>query len=172
MELSKMFLWASLALTTTALPRAEGVNGDGIAEKKDNSAVRFTISEDGIPIIVNPVFAMATLSTQPASALHLNTTDPATLESILPAPKSTTRAHGNENNDGAFGPRNGLFHNPCDTARCGDGTTCIVAQGRPKCVSGATCGPAVCGRGTVCCNHSCGICTPPDGFCIQMLCGS
>ena len=32
------------------------------------------------------------------------------------------------------------------------------------------CGPTTCREGTVCCNASCGICTPPDGVCIQLAC--
>ena len=33
------------------------------------------------------------------------------------------------------------------------------------------CGGSTCTGGTVCCNASCGICTPPGGFCIQIVCG-
>jgi hypothetical protein len=33
-----------------------------------------------------------------------------------------------------------------------------------------TCGSNVCDAGMVCCNESCGICTPPDGVCIQIAC--
>lgn len=32
------------------------------------------------------------------------------------------------------------------------------------------CGPNTCAAGQVCCNASCGICTPPDGVCIQIAC--
>lgn len=32
------------------------------------------------------------------------------------------------------------------------------------------CGTAVCGAGQVCCNASCGICTAPGDFCIQLAC--
>lgn len=35
---------------------------------------------------------------------------------------------------------------------------------------GAACGRTVCPAGQVCCNASCGICTPPGGACIQMAC--
>jgi hypothetical protein len=38
------------------------------------------------------------------------------------------------------------------------------------CVPGTACGPSVCAEGEVCCNESCGICTPPDGFCTDQLC--
>ncbi|KAM0330170.1 hypothetical protein ACHAQA_004343 [Verticillium albo-atrum] len=33
------------------------------------------------------------------------------------------------------------------------------------------CGPTKCGPGLVCCNESCGICTPPRGLCITLWCG-
>ena len=33
-----------------------------------------------------------------------------------------------------------------------------------------TCGDGVCGAGEVCCNDSCGICTEPGGFCIELYC--
>src|SRR2546423_832122 len=32
------------------------------------------------------------------------------------------------------------------------------------------CGPTTCAAGTVCCNASCGICTPPGNGCIQIAC--
>lgn len=32
------------------------------------------------------------------------------------------------------------------------------------------CGDTTCGEGTVCCNASCGICTPPGRVCIQVAC--
>jgi hypothetical protein len=35
---------------------------------------------------------------------------------------------------------------------------------------GVACGPKTCAAGQVCCNASCGICTPPDGVCTQQLC--
>jgi hypothetical protein len=35
---------------------------------------------------------------------------------------------------------------------------------------GEACGPNTCAAGEVCCNASCGICTPPDGACIQIAC--
>lgn len=44
----------------------------------------------------------------------------------------------------------------------------------PECVpdeKGMRCGPNVCAKGQVCCNESCGICTPPDGACIDLYCG-
>jgi len=33
------------------------------------------------------------------------------------------------------------------------------------------CGNKLCAPGLVCCNASCGICTPPGGFCTQQYCG-
>lgn len=36
---------------------------------------------------------------------------------------------------------------------------------------GTPCGPTTCPEGQVCCNESCGICTPPGGSCIQIFCG-
>jgi hypothetical protein len=36
--------------------------------------------------------------------------------------------------------------------------------------SGVVCGNTTCARGEVCCNASCGICTPPEGACIQIAC--
>ena len=32
------------------------------------------------------------------------------------------------------------------------------------------CGDGLCPEGTVCCNESCGICTPPGGACTQQVC--
>ncbi len=37
--------------------------------------------------------------------------------------------------------------------------------------TGVSCGPQTCAPGLICCNASCGICTPPDGMCIQTVCG-
>jgi hypothetical protein len=59
------------------------------------------------------------------------------------------------------------FAQPCagKVARCEDGR--CVAKRAP---AGEKCGPKVCGQGQVCCNSSCGICTPPDGACTQQAC--
>ncbi len=35
---------------------------------------------------------------------------------------------------------------------------------------GEACGPVFCASGEVCCNASCGICTPPGYFCTQQAC--
>jgi predicted secreted protein len=40
----------------------------------------------------------------------------------------------------------------------------------PKAKQGVKCGPTTCKAGDVCCNESCGICTPPGGFCIELFC--
>ena len=37
---------------------------------------------------------------------------------------------------------------------------------------GESCGPPVCGKGTTCCNASCGTCTPPGVMCTQETCAS
>ena len=36
--------------------------------------------------------------------------------------------------------------------------------------AGDACGAVTCPSGQVCCNASCGICTPPGGACIQVVC--
>ncbi|TLD33001.1 hypothetical protein PspLS_00977 [Pyricularia sp. CBS 133598] len=41
----------------------------------------------------------------------------------------------------------------------------------PKPTDGVACGKTTCAADQVCCNSSCGICTPPDGACIMMFCG-
>lgn len=61
---------------------------------------------------------------------------------------------------------------PCAAVLCQAGTTCEVFDGAAVCVSDGTqeCGPNTCGKGTSCCNSSCGICTQPGFFCIQLAC--
>jgi hypothetical protein len=65
---------------------------------------------------------------------------------------------------------------PCLSVTCLEGSVCeLNKRGRPVCVpvpvpEGEPCGSTVCGEGLVCCNASCGICTPPDGVCIQLAC--
>ncbi len=46
---------------------------------------------------------------------------------------------------------------------------CICACGRGD-GSSTPCGTVTCPPGEVCCNRSCGICTEPGGFCIQIFC--
>lgn len=46
-----------------------------------------------------------------------------------------------------------------DEATC----ACVPEPGEP-------CGPVTCAAGEVCCNASCGICTPPGYFCTQQAC--
>jgi len=36
--------------------------------------------------------------------------------------------------------------------------------------AGVSCGAVSCPTGQICCNASCGICTPPDGVCTQQVC--
>lgn len=61
---------------------------------------------------------------------------------------------------------------PCALIDCHPGAICEVHEGEPICVSNGSwqCGPNVCAKGDVCCNESCGICTPPDGVCTQQAC--
>lgn len=55
---------------------------------------------------------------------------------------------------------------PCDGREPCQLRPCILV-----CPPGITpCGNATCGRGEVCCNASCGICTAPDGVCTQQEC--
>lgn len=65
-----------------------------------------------------------------------------------------------------------------DTATCADGQkwdssptvcACVASDSMGK-GDGEACGDATCDKGMVCCNASCGICAPPDGFCTQMAC--
>jgi hypothetical protein len=61
------------------------------------------------------------------------------------------------------------FADPCsvstDVAACVNGQ--CVAQPAP---TGVQCGTKTCANGDVCCNASCGICTPPGYSCIQLAC--
>lgn len=61
---------------------------------------------------------------------------------------------------------------PCALIDCRSGAICTVQNGEPICVSNGSweCGPSVCAAGQVCCNESCGVCTPPDGACTQQAC--
>jgi hypothetical protein len=43
-----------------------------------------------------------------------------------------------------------------------------ICHGKDK--TGVACGPNTCAAGDVCCNESCGICTPPGGMCTQQFC--
>jgi hypothetical protein len=64
---------------------------------------------------------------------------------------------------------------------CEKAASCVKGKhwdGRPSvcaCVDdsagdGEACGSKTCPSGQVCCNASCGICTPPDGACTQQVC--
>jgi len=70
----------------------------------------------------------------------------------------------------------------CDNVTCGAGFHCELVQPTcpttapcpqiPQCVidPGVACGDINCAPGLVCCNASCGICTPPGAFCTQQAC--
>jgi hypothetical protein len=61
--------------------------------------------------------------------------------------------------------------NPCAAVLCPVDTECIVEDGEPICVPAEReCGDVTCGPGLLCCNASCGICTPPGFSCIQIAC--
>eukprot|EP01084_Bolivina_argentea_P108153 193281_1 len=76
---------------------------------------------------------------------------------------------------------------PCPEGKCAPDETCetrqtFINQQGTKCEmcavfqacipqrSGVNCGGSRCKSGDVCCNDSCGICTAPDGVCIQVFC--
>jgi hypothetical protein len=67
-------------------------------------------------------------------------------------------------------------YDPCIATLCPVGTVCENQDGEGVCVAqdagagGEPCGDTYCGEGMVCCNASCGICTEPDGVCIQIAC--
>jgi len=62
--------------------------------------------------------------------------------------------------------------NPCAAVLCPTQTKCVVRDGDAVCVplERVECGNTICSPGLVCCNASCGICTPPGGACIQIAC--
>lgn len=54
---------------------------------------------------------------------------------------------------------------------CEPGEPCQLRPCRLICPPGVTpCGDTTCQNGDVCCNESCGICTPPGGACTQQYC--
>lgn len=58
-----------------------------------------------------------------------------------------------------------------DCPKCHPGEVCPKYACILVCPNDKTpCGDATCGRDEVCCNASCGICTPPDGVCTQEIC--
>ncbi|HVH41471.1 MAG TPA: hypothetical protein VM925_03980 [Labilithrix sp.] len=65
---------------------------------------------------------------------------------------------------------------PCAATTCVYGSRCESHDGKGVCIpmaskdAGVPCGRATCEPGMVCCNASCGICTPPDGMCTQQAC--
>jgi hypothetical protein len=61
----------------------------------------------------------------------------------------------------------------CAAGDCPAGTTFDARPSVCACMApggGVVCGLGICARGLVCCNPSCGICTPPGGVCIQQVC--
>jgi len=60
----------------------------------------------------------------------------------------------------------------CAAMLCPVGTRCIEEGREGYCVSDGSleCGATTCAEGLVCCNPSCGICTPPGSACIQIAC--
>jgi hypothetical protein len=65
-----------------------------------------------------------------------------------------------------------VLENPCIATLCQVGTTCEVIDGGAVCLSDGTeaCGSTTCGKGTSCCNASCGMCAEPGFACIQIAC--
>ncbi len=63
------------------------------------------------------------------------------------------------------------FAAPCPQQVC-TGHKCVIPPTGSNAGEsfGRPCGPVTCLPGDVCCNRSCGICTPPDGFCTQQVC--
>lgn len=70
---------------------------------------------------------------------------------------------------------------PCPAGRCKRNETCVIrdnliSPGCPgcpefiRCKQRETCGNTTCPENQVCCNPSCGICTPPGGGCTYQLC--
>jgi hypothetical protein len=60
-----------------------------------------------------------------------------------------------------------------DCPRCHPGQVCPRYLCRLICPPGVSlCGATLCRNGDVCCNASCGICTPPGGLCTQQVCGT
>lgn len=63
-------------------------------------------------------------------------------------------------------------YDPCIATTCAVGSRCVSVGCQASCkpLEAESCGNVMCATGTVCCNASCGICTPPDGACIQIAC--
>ena len=65
---------------------------------------------------------------------------------------------------------------PCAATLCMTNSRCESHDGKAVCIplapsgGGVVCGKVMCEPGMVCCNASCGICTPPDGVCTQQAC--
>jgi hypothetical protein len=64
------------------------------------------------------------------------------------------------------GPGVMCFADPCLNKKA------VCQAGRCAIASATSCGAVTCPAGEVCCNASCGICTPPGGACTQQICES
>ncbi len=117
------------------------------------------------PTSPSPATATATGSTPPASAAPPSRPSPG---ATRPVPCASTRQC-------ARGQICSTETGDCDRPPgCGPNAICpAVCWGhcttRAR-AAGVRCGTKVCPTGQVCCNPSCGICTPPDGFCTQQIC--
>jgi hypothetical protein len=61
------------------------------------------------------------------------------------------------------------FAEPCSVS--GNVASCVNGQcAATAAPAGEKCGDVTCASGQVCCNASCGICTPPGYSCIQLAC--
>jgi hypothetical protein len=58
----------------------------------------------------------------------------------------------------------------CVKGKHWDGQPSVCACVEDSAGDGEACGAKTCPSGQVCCNASCGICTPPDGACTQQAC--
>ncbi|EYF06790.1 hypothetical protein [Chondromyces apiculatus] len=53
-----------------------------------------------------------------------------------------------------------------------DSEAAAIGEDEEELVVGQQCGNSVCGKGTYCCNASCGTCAPKGGACTQQVCES
>jgi hypothetical protein len=113
--------------------------------------------------VILPAFAKS--SRTPSATIHMRGT--ATTTSSICSPTVDTGS-----------PSSGF--DPCAAVTCLAGSDCRVRDGKAVCIPGSgssrgrefSCGNTTCTAGMTCCNASCGICTPPGQYCIQMYCGS
>lgn len=103
-----------------------------------------------------PAITPRTVTVNPSSGTPANAPTPRATPSgirAMPGPGKNPRADRGLENRGQGHEGHG-----------GDNTA------RPAPEKRAKCGDKTCPAGQVCCNTSCGICTPPGGVCIQMVC--